>query len=126
MVYTIHYLFPGGGLPRFSIVEAIKADARADLETAFRAPLAFKIPTLDEELVRVRDDVFQLARSEIAWVLEEKMREVALGSGQSETSVVISDGGWLRIIKLCLGGILVYLNETDPSSMVRLRPDVAV
>jgi len=57
---------------------------------------------------------------------KKRCEKLALGSGQSETSVVISDGGWLRIIKLCQGGILVHLNETDPSSMVRLRPDVAV
>ena len=38
----------------------------------------------------------------------------------------MADGVWMSLIKLCCSGIEVYSNQNDDSSMVKLRPDVAL
>jgi hypothetical protein len=114
-------------VPWFCIVDALAAHRCPDPNTALNSPLEFRIPTVNREHVLYYGDIFQLAGSEYEYVLEEWMRGVRVGGGDSETSVVIDNGGWLKLIRLSFsGGIVTYLNEIDESSVVSLRPDVVL
>jgi hypothetical protein len=114
-------------VPWFSIVDALAAHRCPELSTALNSPLQFRIPTVNKELVSRYGDTFQLADSEYKYVLEEKMRGVSVGGGDSETTVVIDNGGWLKLIILSFsGGIVTYFNDKDASSVVRLRPEVVL
>lgn len=50
---------------------------------------------------------------------------IRLGDGDSDTTVVIDNSGWLKLIIATCGNVVTYFNEEGYSSMVRLRPGVS-
>lgn len=97
---------------------------KLNLIEALSTNLEFRIPTINPNLVQQFGDIFELARSECEYFLESWLGGMNLGGGDSETSVVLADGGWLKIISLTCGNVITYLNQRDSSSVVRCSPDV--
>jgi hypothetical protein len=113
-------------LPQFSVVAALQAHRCADLATALSAPLEFRIPTIEPELVSRYGDIFQLADSEYKYDVESFLKGTSIGGGTSEIGTIIANSGWLNLIHLSVGGVIPYLNEKDASSLVSLRRGVVL
>jgi hypothetical protein len=108
----------------FSVANALRQYRQPNLSAALSTNLEFRIPTVDNNLVQQFGNIFQLAQSEWKFQLEAWLHGGALGGGNSETTVVVRDSGWLQLIPSTCGSVITYINQKDASSVVRLRPDV--
>ena len=91
--------------------------------TVLESPLPFKIPVVDVELAVAHPSVLACGRSEYATAVDQWLSDFASTLGlTSESGVVATDFLWQGILgKLC--NLIVLLNQKDPSSQVKLRPD---
>jgi hypothetical protein len=105
----------------FSILNALSQYRQPALTAALSTNLEFRI---HNELVQHFENTFQLAQSEDKYHLESWLIGQGLGGGDSETTVMLDDGGWLKLISFACGNVVTFLNQKDASSQVRLRPDV--
>lgn len=87
------------------------------------SPLPFKIPVIDVELAVAHPSELECGRSEYVSAVDQWLSDFASTLGlTSESSVVATDFLWQGILgKLC--NLIVLLNQKDPSSQVKLRPD---
>lgn len=110
-----------------SLRELLRSHCTNTLEESLLRPLDFKIPTTSLSHLRDYPGIFQQANSEIVNTLPYFLSgNSSIGDGSFETSTAVSDGAWISLINLCCPGVCVYYNQKDQSSMVRLRPDVAL
>jgi hypothetical protein len=84
-------------------------------------PLPFKIAVVSHDYVKQFPDVFELGDSAYSSVVDTWLLYPVVSS-TSETSVAILDGMWQKALAV-ISNLRVLLNEKDPSSQVRLRPD---
>lgn len=86
-------------------------------------PLPFRIPIMGVSTVEQYPDVFELGETEYGYSVDQWISDFALtSSATSEISVVSMDFLWQGILdKIC--GLTLLLNQCDPSSLIRLRPD---
>ncbi len=95
-----------------------------NLQEALDTDLEFKIPTVNRNLFKSHRNFFQFASSELEYTLENWISGITLGGGESESTILADDAGWLTMITLVIGGVIVLFNQSDASSKVKLRPDV--
>lgn len=91
--------------------------------TVLESSLPFKIPVMDKELTVAYPLLFVLGRAEYSTAVDQWLCDFVASLGlTSETGVVASDLLWQGILsKLC--NLTLLLNQKDPSSQVKLRPD---
>lgn len=95
-----------------------------NLNDALNTELAFKIPVIDSRWVEKYPDVLCHASAEHYNSVDTWLNR---GWGfASETSVTSLDQCWISIINSCLRGTALYLNQHDPSSAIRVRPDTTI
>jgi hypothetical protein len=91
--------------------------------TVLESPLPFQIPVCDHLTVSLQPSVFLLGLSEYRFTVDQWLSDFSSTLGlTSESGVVATDYLWQGILaKLC--NLNVLLNQTDPSSQIRMRPD---
>lgn len=102
-------------------LQHVHFDAGGSFVNVLNRPLPFKIPVLRRRLVLDFPDTFEYGEAEYgasvdAWV------DCFGGSPNSETTVVAHDMLWQQVLQtIC--NLNLMLNERNPSSQTRLRPD---
>lgn len=98
---------------------------RVSSSTGFREllarPLPFKIPLYTPEYVAVDPNLFEFGQSVEYKTSVDCFLDHKLISLSSEQAVVGLDMMWQQV--LTSAGVTIYLDQHDPSSQVRLRPD---
>jgi hypothetical protein len=113
--------------PFVDMKEILLRHRKNSLEESLNTPLEFKIPTTKLFHVQTYPDIFQLADSGITDAISYYLSGISLlGAFSSESSTVMSDAVWIKLFRLCCPGVQEYFNQKDRSSMVKLRPDVAL
>ena len=54
------------------------------------------------------------------------VKQQQVNIGESETTTVILDGDWLRIVETCLDMVSITMNQYDKSSAAFKRPEATV
>lgn len=111
-------------VPVVSMSNKILTYRTPDLCAALNSPLPFKIAVMDQQWVNMYPDALCLGRAEYHYSVDVWLqRGWAFGS---ETAVTALDQMWVNVLTMCLGGVVLYLNQHDPSSAARIRPDTTV
>jgi hypothetical protein len=99
---------------------------RVSSSTSFREllaqPLPFKIPINTSEYVNANPSLFELGRSVEYMGSVDSFLDHQLLTSSSEQAVVVLDGMWQIVLKK-IADVAIYLDQTDPSSQARYRPD---
>jgi hypothetical protein len=91
--------------------------------TVLETPLPFKIPVVDLELAAAHPSILEYGRSEYGFAVEQWLSDFAVNLGlTSESGVIANDYLWQGILGI-LCNLTLLLNQKDPSSQVKLRPD---
>lgn len=102
-------------------VQAYRSNRNESFVEVLRRPLPFKIPVVNMHHVKEYPDLFEFGEAEYKTSLDTWI-ECFGGSTTSETTVVANDLLWQKILQV-LCHLTLLLNEKDPSSQIRLRPD---
>jgi hypothetical protein len=102
-------------------VQANRSSRNESFVEVLRRPLPFKIPVVNMRHVAEYPDLFEFGEAEYKTSLDTWI-ECFGGSTNSETTVVANDLLWQKILQV-LCHLTLMLNEKDPSSQIRLRPD---
>lgn len=94
------------------------------LDEALTSDLPFKIAVADQRWVDNYPNTLCLGRAEYDYKVDQWL--VRSFTFVSETTVTSLDQMWIEVLNSCLGGIVLYLNQHDPSSAVRIRPDTTL
>lgn len=94
------------------------------LDQAFETPLQFKIPTAYYRNFESFPDIFEEEHSEIATLIDCFL--LAILSGTSETATSNFNSNWLSIVRRLIPSFEIFLNQSDESSNLHLRPDVVL
>jgi len=106
------------------MADQIRNNALSNLEEALASPLTFKIPVRDQKWVDMYPNELCLGRTEYGYCVDVWLER--LWSFSSETAVTALDQMWVTIISACLNNVVQFLNQHDPSSAVRRRPDTTL
>jgi hypothetical protein len=112
------------GIPMVSMGIVINEHRIAPLSMALAENLPFKIAVCDQTLVDAYPLVLVLGRAEYGACLDVFFAR--LWNFPSETAVCSSDQLWITMITNCIPGVSALLNQHDPSSRVRQRPDTSL
>ena len=96
----------------------------SSLDEALAQPLPFKIAVMDIKWVNTFPESLCLGRAEYFYCVDSWLYRSL--NFVSETSVNSLDSLWINIVNTCIRGSVLYLNQHDPSSACRLRPDTTV
>ena len=107
-----------------SMADKVESFKNTSLDAVLTEPLPFKIPVTDIEWVTKFPDSLCLGRAEYTYAVDTWLERKGLFV--SETSVTSLDQTWINVVCFCLRGSVLYLNQHDPSSAVRLRPDTTI
>lgn len=98
-----------------------RCDDTQSFTTVLIRPLPFKIPLMNQRTVMRYQNLCQFGEAEYKSCIDTWI-ECFGGSPTSETTVVANDVLWQKALQV-LCNLTVFLNEKDPSSQIRLRPD---
>jgi len=116
---------PAAGLaPKVQVRPKIQANCSRSNESFVAVlwrPLPFKLPVVNMRHVLEYPDIFEFGEAEYKTSIDTWI-ECFGGSTTSETTVVANDLLWQKILQV-LCHLTLMLNEKDPSSQIRLRPD---
>lgn len=95
-----------------------------DLDQALETPLQFKIPTATDYYIELFPDIFEEENSQIASLIDVFLFSILHGT--SETATSIFNANWVSIVRRLIPSFEIFLNQSDESSNLHLRPDVAM
>ena len=96
----------------------------SSLDEALAQALPFKIAVMDAKWVNTFPESLCLGRAEYSYCVDTWLDRNF--NFVSETSVTSLDQMWVNIVSRCIRGSVLYLNQHDPSSAYRRRPDTTV
>lgn len=111
------------GLPSIDMRTILHTYRCDDLNKALTEDLPFKIPTTDPTAQHY-PNYFEYRTSNIDCYVSSFLKYCTIG--ESETTAVILDGDWLRIVDSCLNLVSITMNQYDKSSVAMKRPDATV
>eukprot|EP00603_Paraphysomonas_imperforata_P012653 CAMPEP_0114467014 /NCGR_PEP_ID=MMETSP0104-20121206/9385_1 /TAXON_ID=37642 ORGANISM="Paraphysomonas imperforata, Strain PA2" /NCGR_SAMPLE_ID=MMETSP0104 /ASSEMBLY_ACC=CAM_ASM_000202 /LENGTH=427 /DNA_ID=CAMNT_0001640429 /DNA_START=126 /DNA_END=1409 /DNA_ORIENTATION=+ len=114
----------GQGIPNVAIIETCmehRIHESIPFSDFLGQHLPFKIPVHSQEVVSQYPNKFVFGSAEYTQAVDVWLEHKILSMG-TETSVVVLDAQWQQVLKtIC--SLTVMLNEKDPSSDIKLRPD---
>ena len=111
-------------IPDVCMRDIIATNSNPDLDTSLKSDLPFKIAVTDQKWVDQFPAALCLGRTEYDYNVDTWLARSCFFS--SETAVTSLDQMWVNILSTCMGGVVIYLNQHDPSSAIRRRPDTTL
>lgn len=104
--------------------DRIRQNGVANLQTALGEGLPFRIAITDRDWCERYPNVFEFGTSDYGFATEMWLSR--LFEFSSEAVVSALDQLWITILQFCVGALTTYVNQHDPSSRVRIRPDTTI